>query len=81
MPSKHRERYRPDAVGLFASGLRRWTKQEEMKESTNLSSLNVRIRYALSSSDSLLTTAIFSPEPSVEPPLQSCLAKVSIGRT
>ena len=28
-----------------------WTKQEEMKESTNLSSRNVRIRYALSSSD------------------------------
>jgi hypothetical protein len=46
---------------MSASGLRRWTKQEEIKESTNPSSLNLRIRYAFTSRASLLTTAIFSP--------------------
>ena len=33
---------------MSASGLRMWTKQEEIKKSTNLSSLNLRIRNAFS---------------------------------
>ena len=44
-----------------ASGLRIWTKQEETKQSTNLSRLNLRIRYAFSSRASLLITTILSP--------------------
>jgi hypothetical protein len=52
---------------MSSSGLRTWTKQEETKESTNPSSLNLRIRYAFSSRPSLLTTAIFSRGSVVSP--------------
>ena len=46
---------------ISTSGFRIRTKQEEMKVSTIRSSLKVRMRYALTSRDSLLMTTIFSP--------------------
>jgi hypothetical protein len=46
---------------ISASGLRIWTKQEEIKKSTNPSSLNFRIRYEFNSHASLLITTIFNP--------------------
>jgi hypothetical protein len=45
---------------ISTSGLRMPTKQEEMKVSANWSSLNLRMRCALTARDSLLTTTIFS---------------------
>jgi hypothetical protein len=45
------------------SGLRMRTKREEMKESANWSSLNARLRCALTSRDSLLTTTIAAKQP------------------
>ena len=42
------------------SGFRICTKHEAIKVSTSRSSLNVRMRYALTARDSLLMTTIFS---------------------
>jgi hypothetical protein len=59
-----------------------WTKQEEIKKSTNPSSLNFRIRYAFNSRASLLTTAIFSPYFALSLRTSSIISgKVSIART
>ena len=45
---------------MSRSGLRRWTKHDEMKKSTKVPRLNPYMRYLVSSLPSLLTAATLS---------------------